>query len=209
MHWVLSSVNQGLLGLLHLSEPWPAPCLAAGQTLCSCSTHSRHCRSQLACLAAPCLLRRNRLRRGAWRSRAADRQLLGQVLASLAPTTVRLLAETRLFALVGAADQGGAAAAPPPDAALLFAHARFLRFGAVHHPHLLLGGAQPPGELPRCSLDLRVGARAWAHRSLLLTSCAWSRACPRVLPAWCVSHRREGLRALGKAIVWEVLSSLP
>ena len=115
------------------------------------------------------------------------------MLASLAPTTVRLLAETRLFALVGAADQGGPAAASPPDAALLFACARFLRFGAVHHPHLLLGGAQPPGELPRCSLDLQVGARAWALRSLVFTSCARSCSCSKVLPAWCISHRREGL----------------
>ncbi|KAK9833393.1 hypothetical protein WJX81_001151 [Elliptochloris bilobata] len=82
----------------------------------------------------------------------ARRRVQSEVLASLAPTTVRLLADTRLFSPAGACDQTGTAAAPPPDAALLLACARFLRFGAVHHPHLLLGGTQPAGGGPCCAL---------------------------------------------------------
>ena len=97
------------------------------------------------------------------------------MLTSLAPTTVRLLADTRLFALVGPPNQAGAAAAPAPDAALLFACARFLRFGAVHHPHLLLGGAQPPGEAPCCSLDSQVCARPRAYSGLRGRAYVWSR----------------------------------
>ena len=70
-------------------------------------------------------------------------QLTVQVLASLAPTTVRLLAHTRLFAPAAPAPGAAASAAAPPDAALLFACARFLRFGAAHHTHLLLRPERP------------------------------------------------------------------
>lgn len=80
-----------------------------------------------------------------------------QVLASLAPTTVRLLECTRLFA----PRQPTVAAAALPDAALLFACTRFLRFGAAHHPHLLLDcGGAGTAQTPRAPQRRGVAAHA-------------------------------------------------